>query len=86
MGRVGAIPMEARTELSRSKIELERTLTLVRARYMEVSACTAATFCVENGVWCELGMQLRVESLKLGYRCCDERGVIWCYLGRPKVS
>jgi len=35
MARQGSVPMDARTELSRNKIELERTLSLVRARHAE---------------------------------------------------
>ena len=36
MARNGSVPMDARTELSRNKIELERTLTLLRARHQQV--------------------------------------------------
>ena len=37
MAKQGSVPMEARTELSRNKLELERTLNVYRARHLEVS-------------------------------------------------
>ena len=37
------VPMETRTELSRRKLELEKTLTLVRAKYVEVGTAFVPT-------------------------------------------